>query len=54
MSRLTDFIDRQNWKAEAGYEPDKLEGDSADTEIADDNDTPPGIDPRAGDPKGDR
>ncbi|KKL90571.1 hypothetical protein LCGC14_1903340 [marine sediment metagenome] len=27
---------------------DKVEGDSAETEIWDDNDTPPGIDPRTG------
>lgn len=27
--------------------PELVEGDSADTEVDDDNDTPPGVDPRA-------
>lgn len=27
---------------------DKIEGDSADTEVWDENDTPPGVDPRTG------
>lgn len=45
MSRLTDQKQKMGEPIPANPLP-KIEGDSADTEVMDDNDTPPGIDPR--------
>ena len=45
MSRLSDQLEGQGQAIKADPLPEtKVEGDSSDTEIVDDNDTPPGID----------
>ena len=47
MSRLSDQLEGQGPAVEADPLPEDFdEGDSSDTEIVDDNDTPPGIDPK--------
>jgi hypothetical protein len=47
MSRLSDQREKQGESIPADPLPDtKVEGDSSDTEIFDDNDAPPGVDPK--------
>lgn len=48
VSRLSDHIEATRQRSPKALEEllDKIEGDSEDTEVADDNDAPPGQDPR--------
>lgn len=53
MTRLQDHIAKST-ETKTELLLDMVEGDSVDTEVADDNDAPPGVDPRTGDPRSDR
>ena len=49
MSRLTDHLKDIGEGIPADPLPDDIkQGDSSETEVWDDNDTPPGVDPRTG------